>query len=260
MADALLGKLLWYELLTTDMKAAEAFYADVVGWTVKPFEGAGQPYDVINDAAGKGIGGVMTLPEGMNHPPHWVMYIGVPDIDQAIAKIERLGGKSLSPMIEVPDVGRMRTMLDPQGAMFSIIEPASAERTPDTSAGVGDASWHELYTTDAEAAKRFYFDVFGWQSTGDMDMGPGMGTYHMFGRSFPLGGMMTKVGDMESAPTAWTVYFRVPDVDKAAARVSVKGGQVINGPMDVPGGDRISQCVDPQGAMFALHHPAVQPV
>jgi len=87
-----------------------------------------------------------------------------------------------------------------------------------------------------------------------------MGKYHMFGRSFPLGGMMTKTAEMEQsgAPTAWGVYFRVKDVDAAAEQVKANGGMVVNGPMDVPGGDRVVQCVDPQGAMFALHRPAAQ--
>jgi predicted enzyme related to lactoylglutathione lyase len=259
MSDSLLGKLVWYELVTTDVKAAEAFYTEIVGWTVTPFPGLGQPYDVLNNAAGKGMGGVMKIPDGMNYPPHWVMYIGTPNIDDTIAQIGRLGGMTLSPPIDAPEVGRMRTMLDPQGAMFSLIQPASQERSADAAPGIGDGSWRELYTTDAQAAMNFYREVFGWQPTGEFDMGPGMGMYYMFGRSFPLGGMMTKTKEMEQVPTAWGIYFRVPDPDAAAEKVKAKGGQVINGPMDVPGGDRIVQCIDPQGGAFNLHRPPPQP-
>ena len=261
MADPLLGKLLWYELLTTDMNAAKAFYTGIIGWTTKPFDvGNSQPYEVLNDAAGRGIGGIMPKPEGMNVPPHWVMYIGVPKIEDAIAHIERLGGSGMSPLMDIPNVGRIRTMKDPQGAMFSILEPAPSERTPDAQPGLGDASWHELYTTNAEAAIHFYSEVFGWQPTDTYDIGP-MGKYYMFGRSFPLGGMMTKSPEMEKAgaPTAWGIYFRVADVDAAAQQVKANGGMVINGPMDVPGGDRVVMCTDPQGAMFSLHRPAGQP-
>jgi predicted enzyme related to lactoylglutathione lyase len=258
MADVLLGKLVWYELLTTDPRAAETFYGDLVGWTVKPFEGI-QDYRVLNDAAGRGIGGIMQKPEGMNVPPHWVMYIGTPNIEETIAQVERLGGSGMSELMDVPSVGRIRTMKDPQGAMFSLIQPASSERTPDTAPGIGDASWHELYTTNAEAALHFYSEVFGWRPMDAMDMGAA-GKYYMFGRDFMLGGMMTKTPDMAQMPTAWTIYFRVPDVDAAAERVKTAGGQVINGPMDVPGGDRIVQSIDPQGAMFALHRPALQAV
>jgi predicted enzyme related to lactoylglutathione lyase len=143
--------------------------------------------------------------------------------------------------------------------MFALHHPApsaaSAERTPDAPPAVGDLAWRELYTTDARAAMAFYSEVFGWKETSAFDMGA-MGTYYIFGRSFPLGGMMSKTPDMAQMPNAWGLYFRVANVDAAAEQVKGGGGQVVNGPMDVPGGDRVAQCVDPQGAMFALHHPA----
>jgi predicted enzyme related to lactoylglutathione lyase len=254
MSDApLLGRMLWYELLTTDMKAAEAFYTHVVGWTITPFEGAPMPYDMWTRDGGVPIGGAMTLPAGMNFPPHWAMYVGVPKLEDAVARIEKLGGSALSPVIDVPTVGRMRTMRDPQGAVFSVYEPASAPEQPEALPELGDVSWHELYTTDAAAAKAFYEDLFGWRETETMDMGP-MGKYYMFGRGLgSLGGMMTKTPDMAGMPEAWMVYFRVPDVDAAVERIQSKGGKVLNGPMEVPGGDRILQALDPQGAAFALH-------
>src|SRR6185503_3389272 len=92
MADAsVLGRVLWYELLTTDMKAAEKFYTTVVGWTVAPFPGSPQPYDVFSRAENANVGGVMTIPQGMNFPPHWQMYVGVDNLDDAIGHIERQG-------------------------------------------------------------------------------------------------------------------------------------------------------------------------
>ena len=248
------GLPVWYELLTTDMKAAGAFYSKVVGWTTKSFEHAPQPYDFFERAGAVGVGGVMDIPQGMSFPPHWEMYVAVPKIEDAVAKIERLGGKALSPLIEIPNVGRMRTMVDPQGGVFAIFEAAPTDQPrPAAKPEVGDASWHELYTTDAEAAMTFYTELFGWKPTTAMDMGP-MGMYRMFGRGeLELGGMMNKPPEMAGMPTAWTIYFRVPDVDAAAERIKANGGQVTNGPMDVPGGDRIVNGVDPQGAHFALH-------
>lgn len=254
MADgSLLGRVLWYELLTTDMKAAEKFYTTVVGWTVMRFEGSPQPYDMWVRTGGVPVGGVMTIPEGMNFPPHWGMYVGVPKLEDAVSQVERLGGSVLSPVIEVPSVGRMRTMKDPQGVAFSIYEPASPPQQPEAEPQIGDVSWHELYTTDAEAAMKFYTELFGWRPTESMDMGP-MGKYHMFGRAFPLGGMMNKPAAMAQVPPHWGFYFRVPDVHAGAERVKANGGQVLNGPMEVPGGDWIVNCMDPQGAAFSLHH------
>jgi len=75
----------------------------------------------------------------------------------------------------------------------------------------------------------------------------------MFGRQgHTLGGMFNKPAGMP-APPHWLVYIQVPDVHKGAEAVKANGGQVLNGPMEVPGGDWIVQCTDPQGAAFALH-------
>ena len=252
--ETLLGRIVWYELLTTDMKAAEAFYTAVVGWSTTPFEGAGQPYDMFNKADGSPVAGVMHIPAGMNFPPHWEMYVGVPVLEDAVARIEQHGGSALSEVIEVPGIGRMRTMRDPQGAVFAIHEAASSV-PPEAAPTTGDGAWHELYTTDGAAAKTFYQQVFGWTDTGAFDMGP-MGTYYMFGRAWPLGGIMTKTPDMAQLPTQWTPYFRVDDVHGGAERITSHGGQVLQGPMEVPGGDWIVQAVDPQGAAFALHQVA----
>ena len=249
------GRLLWYELLTTDITAAEAFYGPVVGWTFAPFPGSPMQYDVISRPAGVAVGGVMRVPEGMNFPPHWEMYVGVSDIDHTIAQIERLGGKGLSPLMEMAGVGRFRTMQDPQGAVFAILQPSSSEERPEAEPVDGDAAWHELYTTDAPAALDFYTTIFGWTRFDAFDMGP-MGKYYMFGRAYPLGGMTTKTPDMAQVPTNWGLYFRVPDVNAGAERVKAHGGQVLNGPMEVPGGDWIVNCLDPQGAAFSLHKKA----
>lgn len=245
------GQILWYELLTTNMKAAEDFYTKTVGWTVAPFEGAPEPYDMFMRAPDAPVGGVMTIPQGMNFPPHWEMYVGVSKLEDAVQQIERLGGSALGPVIDVPTVGRMRTMTDPQKAVFAIYESATAQ-PPESERQIGQVSWHELATTDAEAAMKFYGDMFGWTALPPFDMGP-MGKYYMFKRTFDLGGMMNKPKEMEHAPPHWGLYFRVPDINAGAERVKSNGGQVLNGPMEVPGGDWIVNCMDPQGASFALH-------
>jgi uncharacterized protein len=256
MADSsVLGRVLWYELLTTDMKAAETFYTAVVGWTVTPFRTGPEPYDQWTREGGVMIGGVMKIPQGMGFPPHWGMYVGVPNLEEGVARVEKLGGSALSGVIEVPTVGRMRTMKDPQGAAFSIYEPASPPPRPEGEPQIGDVAWHELYTTDAEAALKFYTELFGWKPSQVLDMGP-MGKYHMFDRvsGGMMGGMMNKPPEMKDAPPNWGFYFSVPDVKAGGERTKANGGQVTNGPMEVPGGGWIVNCQDPQGAHFSLFH------
>jgi hypothetical protein len=251
--STVLGRPLWYELMTTDMKAAEAFYRTVVGWTAAPFEGTPEPYTMFNTSGEIPVAGVLPRPDDLDVPPFWAMYVGVPALENAVAHIERLGGRQGSPVIEVPTIGRMQMMTDPQGAAFYIYEPAGSEHRPETEAEVGEVSWHELMTTDAPAALRFYSEVFGWQPSEALDMGP-MGKYHMFNRPHGMiGGMMNKPPELAHVPPNWQIYFRVPDIASAVDRIKANGGQILNGPMEVPGGDRIVNAMDPQGAAFSLH-------
>jgi predicted enzyme related to lactoylglutathione lyase len=256
--STLLGRPVWYELMTSDMKAAEAFYKTVVGWTTAPFDGAGQPYTMFNRSGGVSVGGVMTKPAEVKAPPFWAMYIGVPKLEEAVSKIKQLGGKEHTEVIAIPGVGRIQMMMDPQGAAFYVIEPASNERRPEGAPEMGDASWHELMTTDWQAAMKFYQQAFGWQPSQAMDMGP-MGTYQMFDRPHGMiGGMMNKPPDMANVPPNWQIYFRVPDVHAAAKTIKANGGQILNGPMEVPGGDWVLNAMDPQGAAFGLHAKKAQ--
>jgi predicted enzyme related to lactoylglutathione lyase len=251
--STLLGRPLWYELMTTDMEAAEEFYRTVVGWKTSPFDGAGQPYTMFNRSGDVSVGGVMTKPDEEKAPPFWAMYVGVPKLEEAASHIKHLGGKAHREVIEIPDVGRMQMMMDPQGAAFYIYEPARTEQRAEAAPEIGEASWHELMTTDAPAAMKFYEQVFGWQPSEAMDMGP-MGKYQMFNRPHGMiGGMMNKPPEMANVPPNWQIYFRVPDVHAAAERIKANGGKILNGPMEVPGGDWVVNAMDPQGAAFGLH-------
>ena len=248
-----LGRHVWSELMTTDTKAAETFYDRVVGWTSEPFPNSRQPYTAFNRSGGVATAGLMTIPDGMNFPPFWSMYIAVPDFDEAIAKAKRLGGSTLSEVIDLAGIGRMQMLKDPQGAAFYVIQPESRESAPDAEPAVGEASWIELMTTDLNGAKTFYQDLFGWTPGDTHDMGP-MGTYQLFNRGARMmGGMMNKPKELAHVPPHWALYFRVDDLDAAAGRVKAHGGQILNGPMEVPGGDRIVNALDPQGAGFSLH-------
>jgi predicted enzyme related to lactoylglutathione lyase len=239
--------------MTTDMKAAEAFYRTVVGWQTSPFDGAGQPYTMFKRTADASVAGVMTRPPEVKAPPFWAMYIGVPKVEEAAVQIKRLGGTAHTEVIEIPNVGRMQLMMDPQGAAFYIFQPARDEQRPEGAPEIGEGSWHELMTTDAPAAMKFYQQLFGWQPSEAMDMG-GMGKYQMFNRPHGMiGGMMNKPPEMANVPPNWQIYFRVADVHAATERIKANGGKILNGPMEVPGGDWVVNAMDPQGAAFGLH-------
>jgi predicted enzyme related to lactoylglutathione lyase len=249
----ILGRHVWSELMTTDTKGAEAFYKNVVGWTAEPSPNSPMPYTQFKRSGGPGVAGLMERPAGMNMPPFWSMYIAVPDLDEAVKKVKQLGGSELSGVIVVPTIGRMQMLKDPQGAAFYVIQPEPRENPPDRDPEVGDASWLELMTTDAPAALKFYEALFGWQLAETIDIGP-MGKYHEFKRGARMiGGMMNKPKELAQVPPFWGIYFRVADINAAVERIRANGGTIMNGPMEVPGGDMIVNAADPQGAAFSLH-------
>jgi predicted enzyme related to lactoylglutathione lyase len=256
MSDTPTGRFCWYELMTTDPGAAPGFYQAVTGWSTEGWEGGSDPYTMwVNGDTP--LGGIMELPEearDQGAPPHWLPYISTPDIEDTTTKAKDLGASVLVGPMELPEVGAITVLQDPQGAVFSAFQPATSTPGHDGPAAVGEFSWHELATTDWESAWAFYSELFGWQRGDAMDMGE-MGTYQMYHRgAHPLGGVFNKPPHMP-AP-CWILYVRVADVAAAAGQVTAMGGKVLNGPMEVPGGDLIVQCTDPQGAMFALHQAA----
>ena len=250
--DAKRGRFVWYDLMTTDEDAAIAFYGKVAGWGTQPFEGGEKPYTMFT-VGDSPIGGVMTIdPEQMGDiPPHWMAHISTDDVDTAADRIRELGGQVYQVPTDIPEVGRFAIAADPQGASFGVF---AGTAMPDDmrSPRHGDFSWHELQTTDYQAAFDFYADLFGWQKTSDFDMGDGW-MYLMYGQNGKeYGGIYDKTEDMPGPP-AWLYYIHVSDIDEAANTVKANGGRILNGPMEVPGGDRVAQCMDPQGAVFALH-------
>jgi uncharacterized protein len=251
------GRLVWYELLTSDPAAAIAFYTEVVGWKTQPWESG--DYTMFVGTSGP-LGGVNKLPEqakAMGAPPHWMANVQIANLAESLAKVKSLGGKVLHEET-VPKVGKIGVILDPQGASMALFQPES-EMTPHDGGKPGEFGWNELMTTDHEAAFAFYSAIAGWERISEYDMGP-MGKYLLWGKNGKqLGGMMTAKGmktpDGKDVPPNWMYYVTTADLDAALARAKGKGARVINGPMEVPGGQRVVLLFDPQGAAFALVTP-----
>jgi predicted enzyme related to lactoylglutathione lyase len=247
------GRFVWHELMTTDPRAAAGFFTKVAGWKTQQWPQ--DPSYTMFVAGKQPMGGVLSLPEdakAMGAPPTWLTYIGTPNVDETARRIESLGGKILKAPGDIPTIGRFAIVQDPQGAVFAPFTPSGAGRD-DAAPEIGDFSWHELATTDLRSALSFYKQLFGWDEAGSMDMGPGTGIYQMFGRNGrTLGGIFNKPKE-QPGPPAWLPYIRVPESKDAVAKVKKLGGTILNGPMQVPGGDWIAQGLDLQGAMFAVH-------
>jgi len=243
----------WYELLTSDPVAATAFYSSLIGWTSEPWPDPAMAYTIVSAPSGS-VGGVMAQDPGKGGPPAWTGVVEVPDADAAVARCRELGGAVLDGPFDIPNVGRYAVLADPTGAVFSIMKSATApEGPPPDKNALGRVSWHELWSSDPDAAWAFYAAMFGWVETGKMDMGPS-GIYRMYGVSAEggsLGGIMRRMP--EQPVSAWCFYFNTPDAAASAASVRALGGTVIFGPHEVPGGGKMVMAMDPQGAVFATY-------
>jgi hypothetical protein len=256
------GAYIWYELMTTDTEGAKAFYDAVVGWNFGEGAAEYQGYRMINTADGGFAGGVLPLTQEMQQHgarPTWLGYIYVADVDQAVASIEQAGGKALMPAMDIPNVGRIAMVTDPQGAPFYVMKPIPPEGRENEPSDVfspdklGRCAWNELSTSDAAGALDFYTSQFGWEKGDVMHMGDA-GDYQfinqggqMIGAVFPA-----TAGSFKDEHPHWRYYFRVLSIAAAKTAAEQAGGTIKVGPMEVPGGDHIIIGTDPQGAEFAL--------
>ena len=246
------GRFVWYELMTTDVAAAKAFYAKVVGWGTEDASTPAMPYALFT-VKGASVGGVLDLPEvaiQVGEKPRWVGYIGVDDVDAAAVRAKKLGGTVYVPPCDIPNVSRFSVVADPQEAMFALVKWLRPRREPPAEPNaLGRIGWHELLADDLEKALPFYSGLFGWQEA-STEIGP-VSKYQLFAAAGQtIGGMMTKLPTVPFP--CWLHYFNVSDIDAAASRVTAGGGQILEGPVEVPGYGWIVECVDPQGAVFGL--------
>ena len=254
------GEFIWYELLTDNSDAALAFYSTILGWQASDSGQANMNYRILHASSvdtceSHDIGGLIQLTDDMRThgaKPVWLGYIAVDDVDRTVESILSVGGHIQMPPKDIPNVGRIAMITDPQGTPFYIMRGLSNEAPlafASDKPRVGHCAWNELSTSDPDAAKAFYFQQFGWSKDGEMDMGP-MGSYEFIRHNGLIGAVFPKPED-QPVPM-WSYYFRCADIDKAHDVIIEQGGQILLGPDEIPGGDFIIKGLDPQGALFAL--------
>lgn len=244
------GKFVWYDAMTSDLKAAETFYKAVIGWNMVDAGMPDRKYTLLSAGAVM-VGGLMPVPEGVDAKPCWFGYIGVDDVDEYAARVVKAGGAIHREPSDIPNVGRFAMAADPHGAVFILFKGTGSEAPASPAPGTpGHTGWHELHAGNMESDFAFYASLFGWTKAEAIDMGP-MGTYQLFATGgAPVGGMMNKMPQI--AHPFWLYYFNVDAVSAGIDRVAKAGGKLLMGPQEVPGGMWIAQCLDPQGAMFAI--------
>ena len=247
------GTFCWADLGTSDAPAAKSFYGSLFGWeAVDMPAGEGMTYTMLYLGGRTVCALYNAAPE--QGPPAWLSYVSVESAAHTAARAADLGGVVLQEPIDVFDSGRLAVLQDPTGAVFGLWEPqnhigATLVNDP------GAMCINQLNTTDPDAARRFYEDLFGWifTSVGNEEQ-PFWGIHN---RGSLNGGMMPLPAEA-GAPSHWLVYFTSTDLDASAALIEDLGGSLRVPPMAIPSA-RISVAVDPQGATFALFEGRIDP-
>lgn len=251
------GSFIWYELLSPDVDGSKAFYDSVVGWNVEGKSNFPNGYRMIGRSDGKFAGGMLPLTDEMSgHGAQsgWLGYIGVDDVEATVAATSEDGAHAVMPAFDIPNVGRVALLADPQGVPFYVMRGASGEDSDVFSVDSPQhVRWNELATADPDSAVAFYKRHFGWGQDGDMDMGE-FGSYRFLQHGgVGIGAVMRKMPQMPAS--AWTYYIGVDDIDRAAAAVRAGGGTIVQEPIEIPGGEFSLNAMDPQGASFGLVGP-----
>ena len=156
------ARFAWYELLTTDVAAACAFYGKVVGWGAKDASTPELAYTVLT-AGDVSVGGLMDLPEEgrqLGATPRWVGYVAVDDMDATTSQIRHLGGAVLLPPTD-SNIGRVAVVADPQKATFALVTGLTyGQRQPSGLDELGRVGWHELLAEDRNKDLRFLRRAF----------------------------------------------------------------------------------------------------
>ena len=247
--DTQVGRVVWHQLATSDVERAKRFYTDLLGWGIEVWKPGEIDYPMIT-VDGRTHGGFQ---DSEGAPTRWIGHVLVEDADAALARAEANGGAAAAPILDMPEVGRFALIRDPEGAVLSAYTPPPAGGEDGEEFAAGVFLWDELLAADVDGAKRFYSQVFGWETT-DMDMGE-MGTYTLFKGTggIDAGGLMKKRDDMPAA--TWIPYLATDDVDATVARAGELGATVLMPGMDVPDVGRFAVLLDPTGGLFGLYRP-----
>jgi predicted enzyme related to lactoylglutathione lyase len=244
------GKFVWFELVSRDAKKAQAFYAGVLGWRVEAVPMGPAAYEMIY--VGDTMLGGYATPSDDRQPAHFISYVSVEDVDATARAAVAAGGRLLGEPRDIPTVGRMARIADPQGAALNLFRSATGD-APDGTPPNGGWLWNELHTSDPARALAFYEKVLGFAHRA-LDGGGGAPAYHIISRGGADRGGVTALGPDEG-PAHWLPYVTVDDVDRTMSRARERGATVELAPQDIPGIGRYGVFRDPTGAALAIMKP-----
>ena len=244
-----MGKVVWADLVTPNLEAAEKFYGGLFGWTFQPIRAGDADY-VVAQLAGRPVAGLVEKPAGASprHQPAWLTFIAVRDVDAAKRNAVAHRAKLLTDSAMYANRGRQAVLADPEGAVFALLASSSGD-PPDELADPGEWIWSSLHVKDPGAEAGFYQNVFGYDVFGMAD-----GNQHLLLSSDDYArASANRLPDSVGKRHAhWLNFVRVADAREAAARATRLGGRVLVQPHIDRQGSTVAVVADPAGAPVGL--------
>ena len=245
------GKVVFLELLTPDIAAAERFYGGLFGWTFSEEQTGGLKYAEAR-LDGRPVAGLVQkdLPKGNDRAPAWLTFISVADLDGAVRVALENGAKTLFGPRDLPNRGKESVLSDPQGAVFALLTSSSGDPS-DILAAYGEWIWSSLLVPDPDKDAAFYqkladYEVFELPSSPS-----GSEHFLLASGNYARASVNTSPPGGKTGPL-WINFVRVEKADQMAARAVTLGGRVLVAPRPDRHGGKLAVVADPQGAALGL--------
>ena len=246
-----LGKMVWADLVTPDLAAAEKFYGGLFGWTFRHVRAGSSEYAVAM-LDGRPIAGLMekAIPSGERHQSAWLTFMAAGDVDAVKRVAVAHGGKVLVDTKSYPMRGRQCVVSDPEGAVFAILASSSGD-SPDFLPVTGEWIWSSLHAKDAGAAAAFYQELFGYDV---FEMPSEDGAEHLILSTddYARASANSLPGGSARRHPHWLNFVRVEHAADITAKVVAMGGRVLVEPRIDRHGGMLAVVADPAGAPFGL--------
>ncbi|MDR3682939.1 MAG: VOC family protein [Geothrix sp.] len=245
------GKMIWADLVTPDLAAAERFYGGMFGWTFETLPTRSTRY-VVASLGGHPVGGLLqrTAAPGAHHPSAWLTFFAVGDVDAARRTALKEGAKVVSEPKTYPGRGRQAVLADPEGAVFAVLASSTGDPS-DFLAAPGEWIWSSLLARDPARDAVFYQNLFHYEV---FDLPNEDGADHVIFSSedYARASANTLPGDPTRHHPHWLNFVRVADTSAAAAKAVGLGGRILVKPHLDRHGGRAAVVADPAGAPIGL--------
>lgn len=244
------GKLIWAELVTPDLAAAERFYGGIFGWTFHDIRAGEKTYAIakLGDAP---VAGLVQKPfeRDSQRQPVWLPFLSVTNVQEAGQRIVDHGGKELKPPRAYRQRGKQAIYADPQGAVFAVLNSHSGD-PPDVVAAPGEWIWGAVMTRDPESDAAFYQDVFGYEVF--VLPSDARGEHLLLASENYARASVNPLPQANDLQPHWIGFVRVTDVPRAAEAAKTLGGSVLVEPHPSRHGGMVALLADPAGAPIGV--------